>query len=293
MERYLKRQKFVPEDYWYISCEVQGADPDEASGTLTCSFSWKRGIVYDRASCIMLYQLCVEAARAKVIQCSARCTFNYKPLPLNTIELQMRASRYLRISSDDTMTAAESLYQKGILSYPRTETDFFKEGFELIPLIQEHCAHPEWGQFCQNILNNNGFEHPKNGGHDDQAHPPIHPTKSVHLGEIQDPKERKIYELVTRHFLACCAKDAKGDQTTVQIQFDSALDGANYPNLGKVDVNTKNMSPIVISDQKEIADVISDSGVAGEVFEATGLMIRERNWLDVYRYEKWYANKVL
>ena len=32
----------------------------------------------------------------------------------------------------------------------------------------------------------------------------------------------------------------------------------------------------------------------GEIFTATGTMIQERNWLDVYRkWEKWSGNKVL
>lgn len=292
VERYLKIQNFIPEDYWSISCEVECSDPDEASGKLSTSFRWKRGNLYDRLSCVLLYQLCVEAGQARVIECSARATSKYKPCPLNTIELQKRASRFLRISSDDTMAAAEALYQRGILSYPRTETDFFKEGFELTPLIQEHGNHPDWGQFSRRLLDENGFEHPKSGGHDDQAHPPIHPTQSVALADFDDPKERAIYELVTRHFLACCAKDARGDQTTVRIQFSPAtwpfsqLVSRDIPNGGVI------RPPQSIRSAKDIGAALENCGFGGEVFEATGLMIRERNWLDVYRWEKWYANKV-
>ena len=29
--------------------------------------------------------------------------------------------------------------------------------------------------------------------------------------------EYKVYELVTRHFLACCSRDAKGSETIVMI----------------------------------------------------------------------------
>lgn len=30
--------------------------------------------------------------------------------------------------------------------------------------------------------------------------------------------EAKIYELIVRHFLACCSKDAEGRETTVEIE---------------------------------------------------------------------------
>ena len=52
-----------------------------------------------------------------------------RPTPLATVEMQRDASRLLRISSDQCMALAESLYQRGYLSYPRTETDGFKDGF--------------------------------------------------------------------------------------------------------------------------------------------------------------------
>ena len=32
--------------------------------------------------------------------------------------------------------------------------------------------------------------------------------------------------------------------------------------------------------------------VAGEEFNTSGLMVTERNWLDVYRWEKW-SNKTI
>ena len=57
----------------------------------------------------------------------------------------------------------------GILSYPRTETDFFQEGTELLPLLEEHRRHPTWGAYAAALLDNGGFQWPSNGGHDDQV----------------------------------------------------------------------------------------------------------------------------
>jgi DNA topoisomerase-3 len=43
-----------------------------------------------------------------------------KPVPLTTVELQKLASRKLKFSATDTMSIAESLYNQGYVSYPRT-----------------------------------------------------------------------------------------------------------------------------------------------------------------------------
>ena len=72
------------------------------------------------------------------------------------------------MGSDRTMAVAEALYQRGILSYPRTETDHFQEGFELLQLVQEQRQHDLWGAFCEELLQGL-FEWPKAGGHDDQG----------------------------------------------------------------------------------------------------------------------------
>ena len=55
---------------------------------------------------------------------------------------------------------------------------------------------------------------PRQGKKSDQAHPPIHPTKS---GSNLGGNEAKIYEFVARHFLACVSQDAKGMETSVDI----------------------------------------------------------------------------
>lgn len=63
-----------------------------------------------------------------------------------------------------------------------------------------------WGGFAQRILNE-GLT-PRQGKKSDQAHPPIHPTKYA-AGQLGGENERKVYELIVRHFLACVSKDAQ------------------------------------------------------------------------------------
>lgn len=114
------------------------------------------------------------------------------------------------MSSENTMATAEKLYQRGIISYPRTETDSFANTFDLKELVNLQRESPQWGQFATNLIDENDFQWPRAGKKNDQAHPPIHPTKFVPLESLQNTAEKTVYEFVTRHFLACCAQDAQG-----------------------------------------------------------------------------------
>jgi DNA topoisomerase IA len=48
---------------------------------------------------------------------------------------------------------AETLYNRGFISYPRTETDSFVEGTDLNGLIAIHTADPNWGNYAQQYAN--------------------------------------------------------------------------------------------------------------------------------------------
>lgn len=46
-------------------------------------------------------------------------------------------------------------------------------------MVQEQQEHPVWGTYAQRLLDPEArlWRNPSSGGHDDKAHPPIHPTK--------------------------------------------------------------------------------------------------------------------
>ena len=152
------------------------------------------------------------------------------------------------------MTVAEKLYTSGFISYPRTETDIFDPAIDLRKLIQKQTTHPTWGPYASSLLNNNKFCPPRKGKHNDQAHPPIHPVAMVNPTALTNNNERKVYEFVCRRFLACCSEDALGESTTIDIAW-----GAWPP---------------------------------PERFSASGLIVKERNYLDVYVYDRWTTDEI-
>ena len=207
------------------------------------NFTWSRNRLFDRMSVIILYERCLSARMAKVVKVQEKPTRKWKPLPLTTVVLQKMATRFLRISGQQAMKAAETLYEKGFISYPRTETDRFDPAIDLKPLVQKQTNDGRWGPFARNLVDG-AFNQPRQGRNDDKAHPPIHPISYVAPTVLTDD-QRRVYELVVRRFLACCSDDAKGMATDIGIIYGE------------------------------------------EAFNAHGVVVLERNYLDVYPYENW------
>lgn len=68
----------------------------------------------------------------------------WRPLPLDTVEMEKLASRKLRIGAKETMQLAETLYTKGFISYPRTETNSFPPELKLQPLVEAQTQDSRW-----------------------------------------------------------------------------------------------------------------------------------------------------
>ncbi|KAF2664070.1 prokaryotic type I DNA topoisomerase [Microthyrium microscopicum] len=252
VNQYLRVKNFVPEPFWSIKITHKKEDeknkkPDQRP--ITVNFNWVRGHLFDRMAVVLLFERCLNAKFAKVIKMERKPTSKWRPLPLTTVELQKNGSRFLQMNSSRVMAVAEGLYQKGWISYPRTETDQFDREINCQALCQKQTQSREWGPHAQGLVNGN-FRQPRRGTHNDKAHPPIHPVNYVEKSTLSH-EEQKVYEFVVRRFLACCSDDAKGEKTTVAIDYGA------------------------------------------EIFNATGLIVLHRNYLEVYPYEKWEDSQQL
>ncbi len=236
VERYLRVRTFVPEPFWTIKLMHQKAG-------IRMNFSWARKSLFDRMTAVMLYECCLISQNARVQKVKTKPSSKWKPLPLTTLELQKCGSRFLGMDSEKVLHLAEKLYQKGWISYPRTETDQFDQGMDLRGLVQKQTQGGRWADYATALLQS-GFSWPRNGRNNDKAHPPIHPVNFVNPATLPHDEQR-VYEFVVRRFLACCSKDAQGSKTDISILYGP------------------------------------------ETFNASGLVILERNYLDVYIYDRW------
>ncbi|KAJ3393884.1 DNA topoisomerase [Entophlyctis sp. JEL0112] len=214
VEQYEKVLRFKEEKFWKIDVVLKKDDSQ-------CSFLWERPALFNHRIATSIYETCVENPVATVTAVSKRPKEKWKPLPLTTIEMMKFCTSRLRMPAHRVMEkllpptkVAESLYRNQWISYPRTETDIFVDSFDFHELIRAQQNHPAWGAFAAR-LENGGFKIPRKGKNNDEAHPPIHPTVGG-SGELSG-EEKKLYEFITRRFLACCSENAKGSITTIDI----------------------------------------------------------------------------
>ncbi|KAH1016264.1 hypothetical protein HUJ04_007516 [Dendroctonus ponderosae] len=239
VERYQAIEDFIPEAFWKIKM-------NHAVKELITDFLWKRERLFDKNSCQAILDHCKEQPLAKVESVESKPKSKWRPLPLDTVEMEKNISRKLRINAKEAMKIAEKLYTQGFISYPRTETNSFPKELNLANLVEQQQNDNQWGPFARRVMAEGGPT-PRQGKKSDQAHPPIHPTK--YADNLQG-NEKRVYEYIVRHFLACVHKDAQGFETVVNVD------------------------------------------IAGEKFTAKGLIILEKNYLDVYIYEKWNAKEI-
>lgn len=166
-------------------------------------FQWSRLRVFDKDVCEAFYERIKDSGNeARVVKVTYKRKTKAKPIPMNTIEFQKLASRKLKIGSSKAMEIAEKLYNKGFISYPRTETNTFPE-MNLREIVVELSKNSVFGEYANKILEVKGFYGPpKKGKLDDKAHPPIHPVKNAEQKKLEGP-EWRVYELICKHFLSC------------------------------------------------------------------------------------------
>jgi len=270
----------------------QQPPPPRASPTAV--FDWVRGRLFDRDAAAALYEACLETGPLTTIA-SVRGARRARPppFPLETLELQKRATQALRLPGQRVMELAEELYQQGYLSYPRTATSKFSRETDLAAIVRAQAglgggggggganggggggpgaAATPWAPYARRLAaslpaggaaagNANApappppvpgnvppaqglYRWPREGPNDDGAHPPIHPTRAA------DAAAWRAWPADKRGVYEFCAR---------HFLACVSLDAVGY-------------------------ETVVEAEVASERFRASGLLVAERNWLEVYPY---------
>lgn len=138
------------------------------------------------------------------------------PVPFNTTDLQSECYAQFKYSPTQTLSIAESLYQKGYISYPRSSSQKLPANINYVKIISALAKIKVYQSFAKDLLVKDKLV-PNEGKKDDPAHPAVYPTFETPDVKFLTSQQRRVYDLIVRRFLSVFADAATRESNTVSL----------------------------------------------------------------------------
>lgn len=166
----------------------------------------------------------LDNQEAKVVAIDRKPKKSFAPGLYDLTELQRDANKLFGYSAKETLNIMQKLYESHkVLTYPRTDSRYLSS--DIVPTLSERlkaCGVGEYRSFANKVLTK-PIKANKSFVDDSKVsdHHAIIPTEEyVNFSAFSD-KERKIYDLVVKRFLAVLFPPYEYEQLTVQAEIGS------------------------------------------------------------------------
>ncbi|WP_047984422.1 DNA topoisomerase III [Ornithinibacillus californiensis] len=170
----------------------------------------------------------------KVVKVDKAAKKKFAPQLYDLTELQRDANRIFGFSGKQTLSIMQKLYERHkVLTYPRTDSRVIST--DIVPTLKDRlqaCGVDHYARFAQIILRKGINKLPKSVVDNAKVsdHHAIIPTEEPVILEDLDDKERRIYDLVVKRFLAVLMDPHEYEQTTIHGE----ISGESFTAKGKV-----------------------------------------------------------
>ncbi|NTW28704.1 MAG: DNA topoisomerase I [Coriobacteriia bacterium] len=220
VEREREREAFVPEIYWTVKGAFAASAEEFSAGHATERFK-------SEAEAGRVMDAVAGAKSGTVTAAEKKQRKVAPPTPFNTTALQAAAAAE-GISPGRAMRIAESLYMNGLISYPRVDNTVYPASLDLRAILKSLSEVDFYREHANKLLAQGKLSATR-GAKETTDHPPIHPTGAGNPEKLK-AEEWKLYNLVSRRFLATLSSSATIEGTKVTI------DVAGEPFVAKGDI---------------------------------------------------------
>jgi len=169
------------------------------------------------------------------------------PVPFNTTDLQAEAYAQFKFSPRQTLSIAESLYQAGYISYPRSSSQKLPPSINYQKILKALASLSSYEKLAPEILSKKELK-PNEGKKEDPAHPAVYPTwETPDLKKLM-AQQKKLYDIIVKRFLAVFADDALRESMNVKLD----VNGNIFNLVGKRTINpgwTKFYAPYTATEE--------------------------------------------
>ena len=211
-------KKFTAEEYWTIAGIFnKSADATEIEANLV-SIDKKALGKFDIPTKELADELHTQLTDSTftVVKIEEKESRKNPLAPFTTSTLQQEGSKKLRYSAKQTMAIAQGLYEKGLITYMRTDSvNLSKESLDAAKKwIVEHLGERYATDTPRAFKTKSKLAQ--------EAHEAIRPTNPALTPELfvvdDDPKAKKLYELIWRRFIASQLPQAQFRTTSFDIE---------------------------------------------------------------------------
>ncbi len=221
VEREEEIKKFVPEEYWTLKAilfpEQTKESTFEASLFQIGSETVQKFTIRNKEDATNIENKLKHAAYS--VSSVEEKEMKRNPLPpFITSTLQQEANRRLHMSAKQTMMFAQHLYEKGFITYMRTDSVNLSE--ESLRAAKQYIGDT----FGEKYLLPSPRIFKTKSRLAQEAHEAIRPTNPLldpSSVEFEEPKEKKLYDLIWRRFMASQLPPAIFALTSVLIEAKS------------------------------------------------------------------------
>jgi DNA topoisomerase I len=211
-------EKFNPEEYWQIAALFQKEKEFEASLIKKENQPIpKLGIKNKKEADLILEEL--EKAQYQVAKISKKEVKRNPLPPFTTSTLQQTAWQKFNFSAKATMRTAQQLYEKGLITYHRTDSLNLSE-FSLSAaknFIIKNYGDKYWAGFFRKYKTKS-----KNAQEAHEAIRPSYPDRKPDSLQL-DKNQFKIYEIIWQRFIACQMSQAVFSSQSIDIKAKNYL----------------------------------------------------------------------
>jgi DNA topoisomerase-1 len=203
-DRERDREDFVPRPFWNVVLAA-GEPAFEASAV--------GGPFWDESGARALVALAGLGDSAIVERIERRDHREPPPAPFNTTSFLAQASR-MGHSPSRAMAAAQELYVRGEISYPRTDNTVYPPSLPVREILNRLRKSP-YREFVERLLERPELE-PSRGPIHTTDHPPIHPTAAP--AKHREGMRASVYDMIARRFLATLSAPSLSTITEVHLR---------------------------------------------------------------------------
>ena len=219
VDREKEIEDFKPVEYWSIEsmCRVQSAEFKAMLTKFNGEKIEKMTVENQAMVDDILGKIGTPEIKASVINIDKKKTQRKPAAPFTTSTLQQEASRKLYFASKRTMSAAQKLYEQGLITYMRTDATNLNA--DAVAEIRQYIANTYGENFVPKTPNIYATKS-KNA---QEAHEAIRPTHFDAPAKNLSGDEAKLYDLIWKRTIACQMTNAEFDSVAADIETENKV----------------------------------------------------------------------